>query len=145
MKKLSWFVPLLFLLFCTGTLAYQEKQIQGQLTILPPENVPPSPPGPPPENVAQFVVENLLLSKENALPGENVAVQVTVRNIGTAAGQYTVVLRVDNAPVENKTVSLAAGGSAGVALTPSVSGGGGYPGAPDKLSNGPWVARGGWV
>ncbi|MEM1689920.1 MAG: CARDB domain-containing protein [Candidatus Hadarchaeales archaeon] len=112
----------MLILFCMPVIAPQEIPIQVQVTVLP-ENIPPPPPPPPlppPENVAQFVIENLKLSKDNALPGENVTVQVTVKNVGTADGQHTLVLRVDNNVVDNLTVYLAAGQSTTVSFTVSI-------------------------
>jgi hypothetical protein len=72
------------------------------------------------ENIPVFVVENLRLSKDNVRPGETVTVSVDVANVGTAAGSRTVVLKVDGAVVDYRTVELAAGQRTTVSFQVSV-------------------------
>jgi len=71
--------------------------------------------------VAIFVVENLRLSKENARPGENVTVWVDVANVGGAAGEHVLSLKVDGLPRESRTVMLAAGQRETVSFQISIS------------------------
>jgi len=68
---------------------------------------------------ARFVVENLVISPEVVEPGENVAISVDVKNIGTIEGTYIVTLRIENAIEEIKSVMLDEGETGNVAFTVS--------------------------
>ncbi|MEM2638048.1 MAG: LamG-like jellyroll fold domain-containing protein [Candidatus Hadarchaeales archaeon] len=55
---------------------------------------------------ANFILENLTLSKDKVKRGEKVTVSVIVKNIGDETGSYLVMLKVDGVLVESKNVSL---------------------------------------
>ena len=59
--------------------------------------------------VPRFIVENLRLSKENVRVGEQVTIFVDIANIGTASGEYTIVLKVNGEVKDNRKVTLEAG------------------------------------
>jgi len=66
---------------------------------------------------AKFEVSNLKLNPTKATVGEEVIVSVAVRNVGEAAGTYTVSLWIDGVKEKTKTVSLAGGESKNVFFT----------------------------
>ncbi|MEM3184217.1 MAG: CARDB domain-containing protein [Candidatus Hadarchaeales archaeon] len=59
--------------------------------------------------IPRFIVENLRLSKENVRVGEQVTIFVDIANIGTASGEYTIVLKVNGEVKDNRKVTLEAG------------------------------------
>ena len=70
-----------------------------------------------PASPATFEVSSLVINPVQARPGEQVNVQVKVSNTGGTAGQYDVILSVNNTKVDSKTITLGEGASATVQLT----------------------------
>lgn len=64
--------------------------------------------GPKPAN---FIFKDLNVFPNQTEIGEPVAVSVNVTNIGESEGNYTIILKVNNLPIENQTVSFVAGES----------------------------------
>lgn len=64
-----------------------------------------APPPPPP---ASFHVSNLTITPPEVKTGEAVTIEVSVFNTGGSSGSYDLVLKVNNAQVETKSVTLAA-------------------------------------
>jgi subtilisin family serine protease len=69
------------------------------------------------EDYPLFVVSDLTVDPDVVLAGEPVDVGVTVTNVGTAAGEHAVTLRVDGAVEDTTTVTLAPGASTAVSWT----------------------------
>ncbi len=63
-----------------------------------------------PESAA-FVLSDLNISPTQLEVGQQVTISVNVTNIGTAAGEYTATLAIDNLPNQNQTVPLQSGES----------------------------------
>ena len=66
---------------------------------------------------AQFVVENLMIAPQEIKEGETVTISIAVVNVGEMAGTYVATLLINGSAVENKSVTLAAGGSGQIAFT----------------------------
>jgi hypothetical protein len=73
-----------------------------------------TPPSPTP---AAFSVSNLLITPPEVETQEAVAITVSVANTGGTAGSYSVVLKINGATVEEKSVTLAAGSSQDVSFS----------------------------
>jgi plasmid maintenance system killer protein len=62
-----------------------------------------------PPKPAEFKVTNLMINPLVVVGGENVAISVTVTNVGEESGSYSVSLKIDGAERETKEVTLSGG------------------------------------
>lgn len=62
----------------------------------------------PTKKPATFSISNLKISPEQAVPGEKVTLSIQVQNSGDIAGNYEVVLKIDDAVAGRKILNLAA-------------------------------------
>jgi len=72
-----------------------------------------------PSRPATFAVSNLVIEPEEAMIGENIDISVLVTNTGDLSAQYRLDLRIDNAVVTSKWITL--DGGAGITVMFSVS------------------------
>ena len=68
---------------------------------------------------AAFTVSSLSISPAEAEVGESITISVLVTNTGDGAGTYEAILKIDNAVVATKSVTLAGGASEEVTFTTS--------------------------
>jgi len=75
---------------------------------------------------AAFTASNLTVSPAEAKPGDQVTISVKVSNTGDLSGKYTVTLKINNAVVDSKDVTLASGASSVVSFVNTQSKDGTY-------------------
>jgi len=76
--------------------------------------------------IGTYQVSALAVTPATAAPGATVSVTATVRNVGAEAGTHDVVLKVNGATAQTKTVALNAGQSATVSYTLTAGAAGTY-------------------
>lgn len=84
--------------------------------------------------VGTYQVSALAVTPVKAAPGAAVTVSATVRNVGAEAGTHDVVLKVNGAAVQTKTVALNAGESTSVSFALTAGAAGNYAVAVESSS-----------
>ncbi len=74
-------------------------------------------PAPPPPTPASFTTSDLSISPTEVDIGQSVAISILVTNTGDIIGSYEASLKIDNAVVDTRTVTLAGGASQTVTFT----------------------------
>jgi len=93
-----------------------------------------------PQLPAAFSIRSLTVHPPEARVGESVTLSAVVANTGDLAGNYKIVLKIDNLEVETKEIALAGGASEQVTFAVTRENPGTYTASVDNLSI-PFVVR----